>query len=67
MTTSMRLQEILDAHRSREAPLLPILHEVQAAFGCVDSEAEAAIARAEPFACGSAWGGELLSRFPRAK
>jgi formate dehydrogenase subunit gamma len=37
---------ILDAHAGREGPLLPILHDVQAAFGCVDAEAEAQIAQA---------------------
>lgn len=46
MTRSAPLREILDAHRSREAPLLPILHDVQGAFGCVDAGAEAAIAEA---------------------
>ena len=35
---------IFAAHRSREGALLPILHDVQAAFGCVDAEAERAIA-----------------------
>lgn len=42
----MGLDEILDRHRGREGPLLPILHDVQAHFGCVDAEAEAAIAEA---------------------
>lgn len=46
MTPPRQLQEIFDAHRSREAPLLPILHDVQATFGCVDAAAEAAIAEA---------------------
>ena len=41
---SARLGEIIAAHLHREGPLLPILHDVQSAFGCVDSEAEAAIA-----------------------
>ena len=36
--------EILAAHSHQEGPLLPILHDVQAAFGCVDSESEALIA-----------------------
>ena len=40
------LTEIIAAHLNREGPLLPILHDVQAAFGCVDAQAEAAIARA---------------------
>lgn len=38
--------DIIAAHAAGEAPLLPILHDVQAAFGCVSAEAEAAIARA---------------------
>lgn len=46
VTKPAQLQEILDAHRSRKAPLLPILHDVQATFGCVDAGAEAAIAEA---------------------
>lgn len=46
MTREQRLQEILAGHTGREGSLLPILHEVQAEFGCVDREAEAAIAQA---------------------
>ncbi|HEX8057181.1 MAG TPA: NAD(P)H-dependent oxidoreductase subunit E [Novosphingobium sp.] len=46
MTREQRLAEIVAAHEHREGPLLPILHDVQAAFGCVDREAEAAIALA---------------------
>lgn len=46
VTDSGQLREILDAHRSRPAPLLPILHDVQATFGCVDAAAEAVIAEA---------------------
>lgn len=42
----MGLDEIIDRHRGREGPLLPILHEVQARFGCIDAVAEAAIADA---------------------
>jgi len=41
-----RLAEIIAAHAGREGPLLPILHDVQAAFGCIDEDAEAAIADA---------------------
>ena len=33
-------------HAGRKGPLLPILHEVQAEFGCIDAAAEAAIAHA---------------------
>lgn len=40
------LSEIVARHVHREGALLPILHDVQAAFGCVDAAAEAAIAKA---------------------
>jgi formate dehydrogenase subunit gamma len=40
-----RIGEILAAHAHQEGPLLPILHDVQAAFGCVDSDSEALIAK----------------------
>ena len=46
MTRDERLAEICAAHAAREGPLLPILHAVQREFGCVDAEAEAAIAHA---------------------
>ena len=36
--------EILAAHAHQEGPLLPILHDVQHTFGCVDAESEALIA-----------------------
>ena len=38
------LHEIIAAHVGTEGPLLPILHAVQEAFGCVDEAAEAGIA-----------------------
>jgi formate dehydrogenase subunit gamma len=41
-----QLAAMIAAHVGREGPLLPILHDVQTAFGCVDREAEAAIAEA---------------------
>ncbi len=41
-----RLAEILAAHAQREGALLPILNDVQAAFGCVDEDAERTIAAA---------------------
>ncbi len=41
-----RLADIIAAHAGREGPLLPILHDVQSAFGCVSPEAEAEIAQA---------------------
>ncbi|PKB13394.1 formate dehydrogenase gamma subunit [Novosphingobium kunmingense] len=46
MTTGPRLDEILAAHAGRDGALLPILHDVQAAFGCVDAGAEAEVAKA---------------------
>ncbi len=41
-----RLAEIVAANAWRKGPLLPILHEIQAEFGCVDREAEAIVAQA---------------------
>lgn len=46
MNRAERLEAILADYAKVEGALLPILHEVQAAFGCVDAEAEAAIAHA---------------------
>jgi formate dehydrogenase subunit gamma len=40
-----RIDEIVAEHHGREGPLLPILHDVQHAFGCVDAESEALIAK----------------------
>jgi len=40
------LDQILASHAGREGALLPILHDVQHEFGCVDEEAERAIADA---------------------
>jgi formate dehydrogenase subunit gamma len=39
-----RIGEIIAGHAGREGSLLPILHDVQAEFGCVDAESEALIA-----------------------
>ena len=44
MTREAAITEICAAHAAREGPLLPILHAVQAAFGCVDAAAERVIA-----------------------
>lgn len=41
-----RIGEICAAHAGREGALLPILHDIQAECGCVDSEAETEIAAA---------------------
>lgn len=43
---SLDLTNVIAAHMGREGPLLPILQDVQAAFGCVDAAAEAQIAKA---------------------
>ncbi len=40
------LAAIIADHAGHEGPMLPILHDVQAAFGCVSPEAERAIAAA---------------------
>ena len=42
---AQRIGEIVAAHLNREGPLLPILHDIQAEFGCVDAEAEALVAK----------------------
>jgi len=41
-----RLDEIIASHRHREGPLLPILNDVQAEFGCIDEAARRHIAEA---------------------
>ena len=46
MSQAERLSQIVADHMHREGPLLPILHDVQAAFGCIDRAAEAQIAQA---------------------
>jgi formate dehydrogenase subunit gamma len=43
-TKSERIAEILADHQGRDGALLPILHDVQAALGCVDEESEVLIA-----------------------
>ena len=44
MTREENFAAIFAAHRGREGALLPILHDVQYVFGCVDAEAERGIA-----------------------
>src|SRR5512139_3024056 len=46
MKRAERIDEIIAAHAGREGPLLPILHDIQHEFGCVDREAEAQLAQA---------------------
>ena len=41
-----RLASIIAAHAGRRGPLLPILRDVQAEFGCISRNAEAQIAEA---------------------
>jgi len=41
-----RLDEIIASHSGQEGPLLPILHDVQAEFGCVDEDTKRIIAKA---------------------
>lgn len=46
MDRAERIAEICAEHAALRGPLLPILHDVQAEFGCIDSAAETAIAHA---------------------
>ena len=46
MSDPARLDEIVAAHAGREGPLLPILHDVQAEYGCIDEEAKRHLAHA---------------------
>lgn len=46
MANSQDLTQLIAAHAGKEGALLPILHDVQHAFGCVDGDAEVAIAKA---------------------
>ncbi|MDE2301787.1 MAG: NAD(P)H-dependent oxidoreductase subunit E [Sphingomonadales bacterium] len=46
MDDSARLAEIIAAHAGEEGALLPILHDVRAAFGCIARAAQADIAQA---------------------
>lgn len=41
-----RLSHIIALHSGSEGPLLPILHDVQRAFGCVSASAQEEIAKA---------------------
>jgi len=46
MDAASRIAEICAEHAELQGPLLPILHAVQDAFGCVGAEAERVIAHA---------------------
>ena len=41
-----RIAAIVERHRHRDGPLIEVLHDVQADFGCIPSGAVAVIARA---------------------
>ena len=43
-TKEHKIGEIVAEHHRREGPLLPILHAVQAEFGCIDGESETLVA-----------------------
>jgi formate dehydrogenase subunit gamma len=40
------LSDLVARHTDRKGALLPMLHDIQHAFGCIDAEAEAAVAKA---------------------
>ncbi|MBO0750033.1 MAG: NAD(P)H-dependent oxidoreductase subunit E [Porphyrobacter sp.] len=44
-TKEQKIGEIVAEHHRKEGALLPILHAVQAEFGCVDAESEALVAK----------------------
>jgi formate dehydrogenase subunit gamma len=44
-TKEQKIGEIIAEHHHREGALLPVLHAVQAEFGCVDADSEAMIAK----------------------
>lgn len=44
-TKEQRIGDIIAEHSRREGPMLPILHDIQGEFGCIDAEAEATIAK----------------------
>lgn len=46
MSKEIKIGEIIAQHQGREGPMLPILHDIQSEFGCVDVESEALIATA---------------------
>jgi formate dehydrogenase subunit gamma len=52
------LDAIIAEHAGRKGALLPMLHAVQRAFGCIDAKAEARIAQALNLSRA-----EVLSRF----
>jgi formate dehydrogenase subunit gamma len=41
-----QLSEIIVAHQDRKGALLPILHDIQQALGCIDAKAEVEVAKA---------------------
>jgi formate dehydrogenase subunit gamma len=45
-SSTARLDAIIDEHAGREGPLLPVLHDIQAEFGCIDEFAKRHVAKA---------------------
>lgn len=45
MDRAARLEKICHAHTGRKGALLPILHDIQGAFGCIDEHAERTVAK----------------------
>ena len=41
-----QLHDIIAGHQGRKGALLPMLHAIQHAFGCIDAKAEAEVAKA---------------------
>ena len=44
--TAQAVEAALAAHQGREGALLPVLHDVQHALGCIPAEAQAQVAAA---------------------
>jgi formate dehydrogenase subunit gamma len=44
-TKEHKIGEIVAEHHRREGPLLPILHAIQAEYGCIDADSEALVAK----------------------
>jgi formate dehydrogenase subunit gamma len=61
------LSDLVARHKDRKGALLPLLHDIQHAFGCVDAEAEAAVAKALNLSRAEVHGVVSLSRPPRQR
>jgi formate dehydrogenase subunit gamma len=56
-----RTAEIIAQHADQAGALLPLLHALQAAFGCIPEPVVPMVADVEPVARGSPWRGHVLS------